>query len=105
MVDLKQIPAAELYHALEQKDDGKAFVELVGAKAALEKCAMDAQERAGKKILDFMIEYFCEQQDFYQEEYGYNWWEAMKQDDIVGGLFEDKDFKDLVFDYMDLTVG
>ena len=104
MVNLKEISPAELYEALERKDDGKTFVELVKAKAMLQETVLSAQEKAGQKILEFMREYFAEKQEYYQERFRENWWEAMKQDEIEHYLLEDKDLAKLVFEYMTLTL-
>lgn len=104
MVDLKKISPAELYEALEQKDDGKTFVELVNAKAKMQEVLLSAQQKAGQKILDTIADFLIEESKWYKEEFGENWYEAMKKDKIWQAALEDDHLPDLIYNYMDLIL-
>lgn len=106
MVDLTNISTQELFTELAKRKDGKAYLDLAYSKQQMEKAAEDAQEKKGQQILDFMMECFENQAEFYQDRYPYTWDEALRGDAeyIVGYLLEDKELKKLVLEYMDLTV-
>ena len=104
MVNLKDISTADLMTELSSRKDGRAYIECVVAGLKMQECAKSAREKAGEKILEFMREYFAGQQEYYQERFRENWWEAMKQDEIEHYLLEDKDLAKLVFEYMTLTL-
>ena len=103
MVDLKKISPAELYEALERKDDGKTFVELVKAKAKLQETVLSAQEKAGQKILDYIKGEFTEIARDYKEEWGERWFEAIKRD-CAWELDHTPTLDKLLFEYLNLIV-
>lgn len=103
MVDLKKIPPYKLYEALKETDDGKSFLELLGAEKELQKALVDARVKAGNAILNFINDYYLEQQAFYREEFGKLYLEAMEQDKVW--IIEDDNFNKLLKDFYDLTVG
>lgn len=104
MVNLKEISTADLFQELANRPDGRAYIECVVAGLKMQNCAKSIQEKVGENILEFMQEYFARQQEYYQERFRENWWEAMKQDEIEHYLLEDKDLAKLVFEYMALTL-
>ena len=53
--------------------------------------------KAGNRLMNFITDYFLEQKDYYQEEFGYNWYEAMNQDKIW--LIEEDEFFNLLKEY------
>lgn len=103
MVNLKEISPAELYEALEQKDNGKTFVELVKAKARLQETVLSAEEKAGQKILDYIKGEFTEIAREYKKEWGERWFEAIKQD-CAWQLDHTPTLDKLLFEYMTLTL-
>lgn len=107
MVDLTNVTTQELFTELAKRKDGRAYLDLAYSKQQMEKTAQDAQERKGQEILDFLIEEFCHQAEFYQDEFPYTWEEAINQEEdaIVDNALEDKDFKNLIHEFFDLTVG
>lgn len=106
MVDLTNISTQELFTELAKRKDGRAYLDLAYSKQQMEKAAEDAQERKGQQILDFMMEFFDNQAEFFQDRYPYTWDEAFRGDAecIVESLLEDEKLKKLVLEYMDLTV-
>lgn len=105
MVNLKEISTSDLFSELVSRDDGRAYIDLEKANLNFQECFVKAQEKAGQKILDFMKDYFKEQQEFYKNRYGADFWEAMKQDNVEYSLLEDKRLAPLVFNYMSHFVG
>lgn len=58
---------------------------------------------AGNNIMNYITEYFLEQQKYYREEYGKNYIEAMRQDKIW--ILENSEFNELMRKYFELTIG
>lgn len=70
----------------------------------MEKLAEEKRVKAGFDIMNYITEYFLEQQRYYREEFGENYIEAMRNDKIW--ILEcDEKFKKLCREYFELVVG
>lgn len=101
---LEEVKSIDLFNELMKRADGRALIELKQAQDKMLDAAIEAHDKAGQKLLDYLDEYFAEQAEFYQDRYGTTWWEAMKQD-APSGVVEDEKFKKLLYDFMELSVG
>lgn len=103
MVDISKIPPHKLYEALKKMDSGKSFLELLTSEKELQNDIAKARFKAGNSILNYITDYYLEQQQYYKEEFGENYLEAMQKDKIWS--IENDDFNKLLKNFYDLTVG
>lgn len=74
------------------------------ARRNLQDLAEKKRIEAGNNLMNYITEYFLEQQRYYREEFGDNYIEAMRNDKIW--ILEcDEKFKKLCREYFELTVG
>lgn len=74
------------------------------AKKELEEYANQKRIEAGNNLMNYITEYFRDQQEYYREEFGENYIEAMRNDRIWV-LECDEKFKELCRKYFELTIG
>lgn len=59
---------------------------------------------AGNEIMNYITEYFLEQQKVYRDDFGHNYLDAMRTDKLW--IFEgDEKLNELLRNYFELTVG
>lgn len=74
------------------------------ARKNLQDLADKKRIEAGNEIMNYITEYFLEQQKVYRDDFGHNYLEAMRKDKIW--IFEgDEKLNELLREYFELTVG
>jgi hypothetical protein len=98
---------SELEEIAEKSESDKAFrdamEELHKAKQKLKNSAEVSRIKAGNKIMNFITEYFLEQQKLYRDDFGHNYIDAMRADELWN--IQDEKFIELLRDYFEYTVG
>lgn len=74
------------------------------ARRNLQDLAEKKRIEAGNEIMNYITEYFLEQQKVYRDDFGHNYLDAMRTDKIW--IFEgDEKLNELLREYFELTVG
>ncbi len=82
--------------------DTKTFLKNYAEQA--EKQMLEEKIKAGNKLMNWLTDYYLEQKEFYKEEYGENWYEAMRVDNAWIPQTDDDEFWKLIKEYYETVI-
>lgn len=89
--------------ALASDDFTKSMENFTRACQKMTDFAESERIKAGNAIMDYITEYFLEEQKYYRDEYGADYIEAMRNDKVW--IISDLKFNELLRKYFENTVG
>jgi len=99
----------EQLNEVAQSKSEKEFIESIQSLEdvtwKMRSCAETQRIKAGNDIMNFVTEYYQEEEKEYKERYGHDYIEAMRQDETWVWLAENKEFQKLLKNYFEHVIG